>query len=191
MVEARAIVGLGNPGPKYTKTRHNLGFLVLARLAERNGLKITESKESKALCAFGSVAGQECHLLWPLTFMNLSGRAVKPFADKQQIPLENILVVCDDLNLDFGVMRIRRDGGDGGHNGLASILESLTSDKFPRLRIGIGAPRRKDDTVDFVLEEFSKSEWKSLEAIVDKACECCEAWLTQDIEQVMNQFNKG
>ena len=174
------IVGLGNPGPKYTKSRHNLGFLVVSRLAERYGLKGQDSGDCKAVSAFGPIVGQECYLLWPMTFVNHSGRAVKSFVEKHQIALANLLVVCDDLNLDFGILRLRRQGSDGGHNGLASVIESLGSDQFPRLRMGIGAPARKDETVDFVLENFSRSETARLEEFVDKACECCEAWLTQE-----------
>ena len=128
--------------------------------------------------------------------MNNSGRAVKPFVQQNEVAFENVLVVCDDLNLDFGQIRVRRRGSDGGHNGLSSIIEKLGSESFARLRLGIGpgpndaSSAKQKDVVDFVLEEFSADEKKVLDDFIQQAVDCCVAWVKDDIEKVMNQFNQ-
>ena len=164
-MSGRLIIGLGNPGTKYTYTRHNIGFLTIQHFARQKRLKFSSDPVCRGLSAEGILEDHE-------------------------ITLQDVLVVCDDFNLDFGQLRIRRQGTDGGHNGLASIIEHLGSEEFGRLRIGIGAPPEKQDPADFVLEEFDKKEKKYIESMVDEAACCCAAWVTQDMEKVMSQFNK-
>ncbi len=186
----KLIVGLGNPGTEYTDTRHNLGFLAVDALAEQAGLRFKASRVCKGLVAAGQVNGVELHLLKPLTYMNNSGFAVRRFVEHHGIPLTDMLVLCDDFNLDSGTLRIRRRGSDGGHNGLASLIMQLESEDFARLRLGIGPLPPGADTVDFVLGEMTKKEKEVLPDICREAKECCLAWLTETMEQVMSQFNK-
>lgn len=190
MSELRLIVGLGNPGKKYDMTRHNLGFVVVKRLAQQYHLKIKPSSLCKGNLAEGEILGKPCCLLFPLTYMNNSGIAVKSIVEKKEVAFQDILVVCDDFNLDFGQLRIRRDGSDGGHNGLSSVIYHLNSSDFVRLRVGIGVLKGSKDPVDFVLEEFTKKEGEQLSPSIQEAVDCCLAWLTQDMEKVMCQFNK-
>jgi peptidyl-tRNA hydrolase, PTH1 family len=173
MPESRLIVGLGNPGKNYEYTRHNLGFLVVHQLATRLKCGFESSSLTKGLTAKGSLEQKEIHFLLPMNFINNSGPAVKQIMVKEEIALENICIVCDDLNLDFRQLRIRSKGSDGGHNGLGSIIYHLESDAFPRLRMGIGQPKGKADSVDYVLEEFKKDEKRYLEDFIIEAAECC------------------
>lgn len=184
------IVGLGNPGKGYEYTRHNFGFLAVARLAKEFGLKFSKSTSLKSFVAEGSIEGHDTCLLLPQTFMNNSGTAVQEAARRKSIAPENILVVCDDLNLDFGQFRLRPNGSDGGHNGLVSVIAHLASKEFARLRLGIGRPQSKEETVDFVLTNFSKEERKELPALLEEAVRCCAVWLTQGTAKAMNQFNQ-
>ncbi len=186
----RLIVGLGNPGKDYEYTRHNAGFLIIKHIAEQHHLKITLSPECKGLVAQGRIFQQECCLFFPGTFMNNSGVPVKQIIAGKNIGLDDVLVVCDDMNLDFGRLRLRARGSDSGHNGLSSVIYHLGSQDFPRLRMGIGSAKNKKDAVDFVLEEFNKKEKKQLPALIAEASDCCMMWLTQDIGEAMNQFNK-
>ena len=190
MTDLRLIVGLGNPGKDYSFTRHNLGFLVVEALAERYKLKILPSSLCKGLAAEGMIEGKECSLLFPLTFMNNSGIAVKDVVQKEEIPLNNILVVVDDFSLDFGQLRLRANGSDGGHNGLSSIIQHLNSGDFARLRLGVGPVPNKKEAVDFVLREFNPTERKKLDDFITEAVDCCVAWLTGNSGQVMSQFNR-
>ena len=190
MSELKLIVGLGNPGKNYENTRHNLGFLVAKHFAEQHHLKFRSSSRCKGLVAEGLVADVNVCLLLPLTFMNNSGVAVKEIAAKKGIALENIFIVCDDFNLGFGQLRIRRQGSDGGHNGLSSVLYHLGENTFPRLRLGIGAPPDGEDAADFVLQKFTRNESKQLDPFIEEAADCCLVWLTQEMEKVMSQFNK-
>lgn len=190
MSDLRLIVGLGNPGKDYEWTRHNLGFLVMRELARWQELKFKPSHAGKGYVALGKVDQQEYALFLPHTFMNNSGVAVRAFVDKHEVPLSHTLVVCDDFNVDFGELRLRKDGSSGGHNGLKSLIEHLHSDNFPRLRLGIGRPPVKMPVADFVLQDFSKSEKEQLSSFVQEAAECCLLWLTQQFDKVMSQFNK-
>ena len=189
MSDERLIVGLGNPGEEYRYTRHNLGFLIIEYLASREKLRFRASRSNRGLVAAGPAAEVTCRLLLPMTFVNRSGESVKALVEEKEIALENILVVCDDLNLFFGEVRLRRQGSAGGHNGLKSITEFLGSNDFARLRVGIGAPASKAQAVDFVLGEFNRSEKKALDEVIPKAYECCMAWLTQGIEKAMRLYN--
>jgi PTH1 family peptidyl-tRNA hydrolase len=151
----RAVIGLGNPGPRYSATRHNVGFMVVDELARRAGA--SWQAKFKARTTKVSVAGADLWLLAPETFMNLSGESAQPFAAFYRLAPEEILVVHDDLDLDFGTLRLKRGGGHGGHNGLRSLIDRLASREFMRLRIGIGRPA-KGDVSDWVLSTFSVDE---------------------------------
>ena len=186
----KAIVGLGNPGSQYEITRHNLGFLVVRHLAEELKVKFKPSRCCKGLEAETEIGGVGIRLLLPLTFMNLSGRAVKPFIDQYGLSVDNLLIVYDDFNLEFGQLRLRLKGSAGGHNGVSSIIECLQRDDFSRLRLGIGSPGLTVDPADFVLSEFSQDEKKKLDFFIEYAAKCCRAWATEEIDLVMSQFNK-
>ena len=190
MSDLRLIVGLGNPGKDYEGTRHNLGFMIVRRLAEQQHLKFSTSSLTSGLEAQGLMEGQKTILLQPLTFVNHSGIAVKSLVTKRNIELSSVLVVCDDLDTEFGQLRIKPKGSDGGHNGLTSIIGHLGSGGFARLRCGIGRPTGKKDTVNFVLAEFTKQEKKVLNDFVEEATACCLLWLKDGINKAMDQFNK-
>ena len=190
MAEPYLIVGLGNPEPRYELTRHNLGFLVADHLTESHKLDVSRPPGVNGALAEGTIGGAACLVLKPLTYVNRSGVALKQILAAREIVLENILVVCDDLNLDFGRFRLRRKGSDGGHNGLASIIRQVGSEEFTRLRIGIGTPADKREAVDYVLERFTPAEEGRLEDIVGRAAECCEAWVRDGVQKAMSQFNQ-
>ncbi len=191
MREIMVIVGLGNPGKEYEYSRHNLGFQVVRHLANEFHLKFGKESYCEGLIAKGEISQRDCMLLMPATFMNHSGLAVKQIVNRNSIDLDKILVVCDDFNLDFGFLRLRRRGSDGGHNGLSSIIDHLGSQNFARLRLGIGQKTKADfnDKVTFVLGVFDQKEKQKLNSFVKLASDCCSAWLIQDFDQVIAQFN--
>ncbi len=184
------IIGLGNPDEKYRYTRHNWGYLVVEELANQWHAKFRNDSSSWGLVAKSEHDGVICYLLLPLTYMNLSGAAIAALTNKKNIALEHILVVCDDLDLPFGQIRLRAQGSAGGHNGLKSVIEKLGSQEFARLRGGIGRPNDRQGTVDFVLDLFSGQEKKELPQIFKTAVECCQVWMTQGVNEAMSQFNK-
>ena len=190
MSEPRLIVGLGNPGKSYEKTRHNLGFLVIDSIIKKLGVAFQPCSFSKGAEAKTVINGTTIFFFLPLTFMNNSGGALRLYIDKRSLALENILVVCDDFNLGFGQLRLRRGGSDGGHNGLASVIEQMGSSDITRLRVGIGEPDKNADVADYVLTKFTKKEQDALGGIIEEASECCLEWVHGDIEKVMSQFNK-
>lgn len=186
----KLIIGLGNPGRIYARTRHNIGFLVLEELARTNGIKL--NKES-GLCFFegkGSIENESVVLIKPYTFMNLSGIAVQQAAAKHNADGQDILVICDDLDMDFGRVKIRPSGSSAGQRGIKSIISSLNSDKFTRLRIGIGRPDKFIDPAEYVLSVFSREERKLLDGIIDLASECIKVWITKGIGKAMDIYNK-
>ncbi len=200
MAEERLIVGLGNPGKRYEYTRHNLGFLVLKRFAEQEGLKWQTHDFCQAAYWEGKIEDRESFLLLPHTFMNNSGVAVRHVVKEKGFNLQDVLVVCDDFNIELGQMRLRKDGSAGGHNGLNSIIHHLGSKSFARLRVGIGQKKLAqsgkdvssfsgDNVVEFVLKNFSAREKEKLNRIINVAADCCRAWLTQDVNKVMGMFN--
>jgi len=186
---ARLIIGLGNPGRKYAGSRHNVGFQCLDCLAEAWGLSFSRQKH-KALLAQGEVAGLRVILAKPQTFMNLSGDAVERIGRFHEVPPENILVIYDDLDLPVGRIRLRPDGGSGGHKGMKSIIEHLGTNGFPRLRVGIGRPAH-GDPVDHVLDNFSLDERITIEEVYERAVAAVEFWLTEGISAAMNRYNSG
>lgn len=181
---------MGNPGKDYEFTRHNLGFLVVRRLAERLDFKFGLSSLTNGLTAEGLADGHDICLLMPLTYMNNSGVAVQQVVAKREIAPEDVLIVCDDFNLDFGQIRLRGKGSDGGHNGLSSVIERLGTERFARLRIGIGRPTGRKDVVDYVLEEFTKKEKEGLDRVIDDTVACCQAWIHEGIEAAMDRYNR-
>lgn len=190
MSQNKLIVGLGNPGKQYEFTRHNLGFLAVNNLAKKLNVKFRSCSFSKSLIAETKFNDYNLFLLLPLTYMNLSGIAVKGVLDKIELSFHDILVVCDDLNLDYGQIRLRSKGSDGGHNGLESIIRLVESRDFARLRLGIGESHKGKDSADYVLEEFSKKEKSCIDDFIDQSTECCLAWLQVGISKAMEQFNR-
>jgi len=183
----KIIVGLGNPGEKYLKTRHNLGFIVIDRLAQQLKMECIQKKFQSLFCK-KSVDREEVVLLKPQTFMNLSGGAVKEVIDMYKCPLHDLMVICDDLDIPVGKIRIRRSGGCGGHRGLESISDRLGSKNFSRLKIGIGRPTDGDSS-DYVLSAFSKEEYLVTTEAIEEACEALKTWMFEGIEVCMNKFN--
>ena len=184
------IVGLGNPGKKYEFTRHNTGFLCVDLYAEQHGFKIDRLK-FKSLIGETKINGKRCLFLKPQTFMNLSGEAVRDAAAFFKIPPDRIIVIFDDISLDVGKMRIRRKGSDGGHNGIKNIIYHLSSDLFPRIKIGIGAKPHPDyDLADWVMTPFSKDDLKSLREVCENAGEALELMVDGKIEEAMSRFSR-
>jgi PTH1 family peptidyl-tRNA hydrolase len=186
---AKLIVGLGNPGAQYTWTRHNLGFLVLEALCAKYKIVFRNSSGNHGMLAKSVIEDVACSLLMPMTFMNNSGLSVKKLADRQGIAPENMLIVCDDLTLPFGKLRLRPSGSAGGHNGLKSIIQDLGSNQFSRLRMGIDSPKSTDQTVDYVLANFTPVEKKALPDFINQALDCVTCWVTEGAEAAMNRFN--
>ena len=184
---AKLIVGLGNPGRKYAGNRHNVGFQCLDRLAEAWGLSFSRRKH-KALLAQGEMAGLKVILGKPQTFMNLSGEAVERMARFYKVPPESILVIYDDFDLPVGRIRLRPEGGSGGHKGMKSIMEHLGTNGFPRLRVGIGRPTH-GDPVDYVLGDFAPDEQIAIEEAYERVVSAVELWLAEGIAAAMNRYN--
>ncbi len=183
------IVGLGNPGKKYEFTRHNAGFLCLDYFAQKEGVKIDRLR-FRALLGEVRLGGKRCLLMKPQTFMNLSGEAVRDAAAFYKIPPERILVLCDDISLDPGRLRIRRKGTDGGHNGLKNIIFHLGADTFPRAKIGVGAKPHPDyDLADWVTSPFSKEELKTLQGVAERCCEAIALIVQDNIDEAMSRCN--
>ena len=183
------VVGLGNPGAKYEHTRHNMGFLTVDLLAEQAGVKLNKVKFKSAYNII-PFAGAKCLVMKPQTYMNLSGEAVREAAAFYKIPPERVLVVCDDISLPVGKLRLRRHGSAGGHNGLKSIIGQLHSDQFPRLKIGVGAKPHPDyDLANWVLGHFSPEDAKIMDETADRACDAIECLLAQGMDRAMAKFN--
>lgn len=197
----KVVAGLGNPGPQYEVTRHNVGFLVVDALADAHGLRFGPRK-FEAETARGRVAGEEVLLAKPQTYMNLSGRSLAPLVAFYKVAPEDLLVVHDDLDLELGRIQVRERGGDGGHNGLKSIVAELGTREFRRLRLGIGRPRPPEgapaasaaaprgQVVDHVLSAFDQDEIPALERVIARAVEAIESVLRDGIAQAMNRYNQ-
>jgi peptidyl-tRNA hydrolase, PTH1 family len=182
------ITGLGNIGDEYADTRHNIGFIVADALAL--SLKCSFTIDRYASVAKGSLKGRQIVIIKPSTYMNLSGKAVRYWMQKEDIPKENILVIADDLALPLGSLRLRSKGGDGGHNGLISIIETIETTDFARLRMGIGNDFAKGYQVDYVLGRWTKEEEKILLPEINRAVEICKSFVLIGTERTMNLFNK-
>jgi PTH1 family peptidyl-tRNA hydrolase len=184
----KLVVGLGNPGRKYLGTRHNVGFLVLGELARRFGTARPKEK-FQAEVVEADLNGERALLLCPLTFMNRSGSSVAAARDFYKLETDELLVVCDDLNLPLGKLRFRAKGSSGGQKGLADVVRSLGTEEFPRLRIGIGSPPEGRDATGFVLARFAAEERPQIEEAVQRAAEAVAGWARQGIQYCMNQYN--
>jgi PTH1 family peptidyl-tRNA hydrolase len=189
-VERYLIVGLGNPGLKYAANRHNVGFRCLERLAAAHNLTF-DKQQKKARVTLGAICGRRVVLAQPQTFMNDSGQAVAPLAQFYQVPPERLLIVYDDLDLPPGTLRMRPEGGSGGHKGVRSIIEQLGDESFARLRIGIGRPPGQMDPAAYVLQDFAADEEPVVEEALERAVAAVETWLTEGVEMAMSRHNSG
>jgi PTH1 family peptidyl-tRNA hydrolase len=186
----KLVVGLGNPGREYEKTRHNLGFLLIDKLFQKAGGHRFRD-EAGAKLAEVTLAGERVLLVKPQTFMNLSGNAVRPLLEKYaDAALENLLVVCDDVALPFGMIRVRPAGSAGGQNGLQSIIDRLGSQKFARLRLGIKPEHQVSGLKDFVLSQIPKRDVEELERVLERAAEAVEVIIRDGVERAMQLFNE-
>ena len=184
----KLVVGLGNPGRKYQGTRHNVGFVALDLVARRNGADRPKNN-FEAQVAQATLGGQKTLLLWPQTYMNLSGQSVSAARDFYKLDNADILVMADDFHLPLGKLRVRAKGSAGGQKGLANILTRLGSDAIARLRIGIGTPPPPMAPMDFVLSRFTRSEEPQIAQAIERAAEAVELWAAGGVQQCMNRFN--
>ena len=182
------IIGLGNPEEEYSKTRHNMGFNTINKLAQKYNIKITKTKY-KGLYETGEIEGQKVILIKPQTYMNLSGNCVKQFVDFYKVEKENVLVIYDDMDIEPGTIKIRKKGSAGGHNGMKSIIQMLGTEEFPRIRIGIGRPEHNGDEINYVIGAIPKEEIPKLEEGTEKAKEAIIEILKNGIDKAMNKFN--
>ena len=181
------VIGLGNIGSEYEETRHNIGFKILDALASKEN--ITFKNEKLGAISTFRFKGRTFVLLKPSTYMNLSGKSVRYWMIKEKITLENILVICDDLNIPFGTLRLKGKGSDGGHNGLKDINVALNTQKYPRFRVGVGAEYKKGKQIDYVLGKWNREERLKLSEILDKSCDLIKSFGTAGIANTMNAFN--
>ncbi len=185
----KIIVGLGNPGIQYRMSRHNIGFQVVDRLSKINHIAI-RTKRFKSLYGTGQIECQHVVLVKPTTFMNLSGEAVRKATEFFHSRLEDLIVVHDDLDLPFGRLRFKRSGGDGGHQGVRSIIERMGAHNFLRLKVGIGRPPKGMDSADYVLDDFDGTEQSHLDQILSQAADSLKVAISEGLEKAMNRFQK-
>ena len=182
------VVGLGNPEPEYCFTRHNLGFDVLNKILEKYNIKINKSG-FKSIYGTGTIENEKVVLCKPQTYMNLSGDAIIEIAKFYKIPTNNIIIIYDDIDLETGIIKIRKKGGPGGHNGMKSVVERLQTEEFPRIRIGTGFCEAKDNLVEYVISKVSNEEYISLLKGIDLAENALISILEDGIDEAMNKFN--
>ncbi len=190
MTETFLIIGLGNPGREYRETRHNIGFMLLDRLTVKLNARFTRL-QSRALVASTNYLERKIILAKPQTFMNLSGQSVQGLMHFYKLPLENLLIAHDDLDLPVGVIRIRPDGGSAGQKGMTSTIERLGTNEFPRLRLGIGRPPGQMQPPDYVLQDFSKADLAIISETLNRAVEAALTWVTDGLDTAMNKYNGG
>jgi PTH1 family peptidyl-tRNA hydrolase len=196
------VAGLGNPGEQYAATPHNLGFLVVDRLAARHGIRLTR-KECQALIGQGTIGGKTVLLVKPQTFMNLSGVAIKPLLQKNEIPAGDLVLVYDELDLPWGSLRVRPKGSAAGHNGIADVIEKIGTQEFPRIRLGVhpghvlsgakgesSALREQKTGKDYLLSRFTRQQTETLDAFVDLAADAAESLITEGVEKSMTKYNR-
>lgn len=184
----KCIVGLGNPGRKYTNTRHNIGFMVVDALSDELNIPL-DNKKFKCDYGIGLVNGEKVMLVKPQTFMNLSGEGVRPLVDYYNIELEDIFVLYDDLDLALGTLRLRQKGSGGGHNGIKSLNQHFASEKYKRLRIGIDRPLPGKSIPAYVLSKFPKADAETLAAVIEHSKKAAVMFISESFNQVMNTFN--
>ena len=182
------IIGLGNPEPEYSNTRHNMGFDVINILANKNNINLSKSKFD-AICGTGIIQNEKVMLVKPQTYMNNSGEAIRKIIDFYKEPLENIIVIYDDMDTQIGNIRIRSKGGPGSHNGMKSIVEMLSSENFSRIRVGIGKPIEKFDRINYVIGKVKDEEMQELIKGQELAVEAVEYWIENGIDNTMNKYN--
>jgi PTH1 family peptidyl-tRNA hydrolase len=183
------IVGLGNPGPEYQSTPHNLGFLTIDRLASEAGIRVTRPEEN-SLVGRGEIAGRPIVLAKPLSFMNCSGGPVRALLSRYEVEPGDTLVIFDDLALPWDTLRLRLQGSAGGHNGVASVIDKLGTNEFPRLRLGIDPGRPYGDGADFVLRPFGKEQKEQLDDFLDRAAEAVRLYLSDGAAKAMTEINR-
>lgn len=184
----KVIVGLGNPGPQYSETRHNVGFLLVDCLAEIHNLQF--HAKFQGLLAEGTIKGERIFLLKPQTFMNLSGRSVRELVNFYKISVQDLLVIHDDMDLPLAKIRFRDQGSPGGHNGIRSIIAELGTEKFWRLKLGVGRPPKEWDPARFVLSSFTEEEIKSVEEMLERAEKAAQLWINGETNKAMNLYNR-
>ncbi len=182
------IAGLGNPGREYAPTRHNVGFDVIDVLAEKYNIRMNKLK-FKGVTGEGTIDGKKVLLLKPSTYMNNSGLSIREAVSFYKVEMKDLLIIYDDIDIDFGTIRIRKKGSAGSHNGMKSIIYHLTDDSFPRIKIGIGKKPEGYDLADFVLSKFSQDERKIIDETIRKASDATEAFVKDGIDNCMNNFN--
>ena len=185
----KLIAGLGNPGKKYVNTRHNIGFRVTDKLVYKYNVRFKKKLFKKAREANLEISGERILILQPTTYVNLSGSCIWHFYKRLKLDLKDLLIICDDINLPIGKIRIRPSGSAGGHNGLASIISWLGTEEFSRLRIGIKTGEPIEDFSEYVLSEFSKSQQQTIEQVIENAILACESWIKDGVEVTMNKYN--
>ncbi len=180
------VVGLGNPGEKYDRTRHNVGFDIINLCESKYNFSINRTK-FRGMYGETTIAGEKVIFLKPQTFMNLSGDSIREIANFYKIPTENIIIIYDDISLEVGRIRIKEKGSSGGHNGIKSIISQMATQEFPRIKVGVGQPN--EDLVEFVLGRFSKEEREIIRKTFDVAVEAVEVIISKGVQEAMNRFN--
>jgi len=182
------LIGLGNPEPEYSKTRHNMGFDTINKIAKKFDIKISKEK-FEGLYGTGNINGEKVILLKPQTYMNLSGKCIKKYIDFYKINLSNIIVIYDDMDVEIGEIKVRKMGGPGTHNGMKSVIQELQSEEFPRVRVGIGRTDEPYEMIDYVIKPVSDEEYSMLDKGTDKAKEAVIEFLKNGIDSAMNKYN--
>jgi peptidyl-tRNA hydrolase, PTH1 family len=183
------VAGLGNPGEEYAATPHNMGFLVVERLAARHGIRMTR-KECQALIGQGSIGGKTVLLAKPQTFMNLSGVAIKTLLEKNEIPANELILIYDELDLPWGSLRVRPDGRPGSHNGVANVIAKVGTQEFPRVRLGVHPGHALSSGKDFLLSRFTRQQIETLDSFIDRAADATESIISEGVEMSMTKFNR-
>ena len=183
-------MGLGNIGRRYQFTRHNIGFMIMDKIAKKYYLRFSRSLINEAYIANKELFGKEVLLVKPTTFMNRSGRSIKKIIERYEIGIEDLLVVYDDADLPLGMLRYRPKGSSGGHQGMESIIKDLGTEEIKRLRIGIGRPKDNEPLEDYVLTSFTEKEKPIIENVLDRAEQCCYDWLSENEELIMQRYNQ-
>lgn len=183
------IIGLGNPGDEYSGTKHNIGFAVVKELAKDYGIRMTK-KLHFSLLGRGKIKGEEVTLVLPQTYMNLSGNSVGELVRREVRDLKEVIVVCDDINLELGKIRMKKSGSSGGQKGLESIIHTIGTDEFPRLRVGIATEVHRGDITDYVLSPFKRKELRNVSHTISLAGKALESFVGDGIEKAMSKFNK-
>ncbi len=185
----KLIVGLGNPGRAHRNFRHNIGKRIVEELTREFKIKLIQDKDTRSKIGAGRIKGNKFFLAHPVIFMNQSGESVSLLLKKYKLSNKDLLIICDDLDLNLGKIRIRAQGASGGHKGLESIIEHLKTKEFSRLKIGIGRPVCRDNIKDFVLTSFNREEKENIKKTIERTADCCRVWLTQGMSKAMNKFN--